>query len=598
MEHYRIMARRFGMFLELIESRNPERLEKSLRKSLTLLEKRGWAVPLDGDGQRCWELTGEGRREAELMLEELRRNGRFIEKGTAPETVSMVTLVVHFLLAAVKLPAAVLSGSVGLLNDGLDTLMDGVSSLFVFFGVRSGRERLASYVLLGAMSLTGLYTLYEAVMRFIHPRVPEIDLLTFLAVIVSALLCSLLWLYQKYAGLTHNSVPLIAQSIDSRNHVIVAAGVTAGLVASLFSFPLLDRLVGIAVAVLILKAAAELLVDLVRSGDEELDLQKYGFTMIDRHRHEMMIRWFLYEIAYRDVSSVEELQRRAHAATDFRKVASLEALGLHEYRNREEKIEEAIDEIFSRGWAVKEPLSLTEEGLLELESSLHGSVHREGSASMNEKRRRARTSRRLEQRPLQLIVLLMWFTTGAAVFFPISLVLRYVVELLPPADLWDSFSPLFTLLLPAEVQISVTLPQIFLLLAGFILYLVGRRQFHRARHLIHHARERIEGKSGKETTLLVDEGPYIGCRHPMYASFITFYLAYALAIHSVYGLLLVPVLAAVAVGNAFFEERELDRRFGEEWREYKKRVGTMLMPAGWIAALALLYAAGWMGTWL
>jgi predicted nucleic acid-binding protein len=52
------------------------------------------------------------------------------------------------------------------------------------------------------------------------------------------------------------------------------------------------------------------------------------------------------------------------------------------------------------------------------------------------------------------------------------------------------------------------------------------------------------------------------------------------------------------VGNAFFEERELDRRFGEEWREYKKRVGTMLMPAGWIAALALLYAAGWMGTWL
>ena len=46
---------------------------------------------------------------------------------------------------------------------------------------------------------------------------------------------------------------LITQSIDSRNHVIVGVSVTAGLVAALLNFGLLDALVGLAVAILILE---------------------------------------------------------------------------------------------------------------------------------------------------------------------------------------------------------------------------------------------------------------------------------------------------------------------------------------------------------
>jgi hypothetical protein len=38
------------------------------------------------------------------------------------------------------------------------------------------------------------------------------------------------------------NVALITQSIDSRNHVIVAASVTAGLVAALLHFALLDTI--------------------------------------------------------------------------------------------------------------------------------------------------------------------------------------------------------------------------------------------------------------------------------------------------------------------------------------------------------------------
>ena len=70
-----------------------------------------------------------------------------------------------------------------------------------------------------------------------------------------------LWVYQRYVGLRSGHLALITQSVDSHNHVIVAAGVTAGLVAALLRYLLLDTLVGLATALLILKSAVELAVE-------------------------------------------------------------------------------------------------------------------------------------------------------------------------------------------------------------------------------------------------------------------------------------------------------------------------------------------------
>ncbi len=77
---------------------------------------------------------------------------------------------------------------------------------------------------------------------------------------------------------------LITQSVDSRDHVIVAVSVTAGLIASLLRFPLLDTLVGLAVAVLILKSVVELTVETLRHlGEEEVDLSRYKTGFLERH---------------------------------------------------------------------------------------------------------------------------------------------------------------------------------------------------------------------------------------------------------------------------------------------------------------------------
>ena len=58
-------------------------------------------------------------------------------------------------LAAIKLPAGILSGSVALINDAADTLLDALSSLVVYAGIRFNRERGANIVLVLLMLATG-----------------------------------------------------------------------------------------------------------------------------------------------------------------------------------------------------------------------------------------------------------------------------------------------------------------------------------------------------------------------------------------------------------------------------------------------------------
>ena len=284
----------FGLFNQFRrdDSKNSIRWRRYITDTLDELVKRDW-VEQQGE---CYALTPIGRKEAGKSLSDMRKTRSLLHKIAQPETVSVVGIITHLGLVALKLPAALLSGSVGLLNDALDTLLDGISSLLVFLGLRFDKERVVNIILVLLMLTTGSFTFYEAVRRFFVPLKPEVDWFTFLAAIFSAVCCFVLWIYQHYVGMRSGKFSLITQSIDSRNHVIVAVSVTAGLVASLLQFQLLDTLVGLAVAGLILKSGVELAIDLFRSmGQDQVDIKSTylaissGFPDImsgsDRHNY-------------------------------------------------------------------------------------------------------------------------------------------------------------------------------------------------------------------------------------------------------------------------------------------------------------------------
>jgi cation diffusion facilitator family transporter len=366
-DHFRSYVRFLGLFsvTERLERHDrSERMVAFVKETLENLIERGWVVHQD----ERYALTPAGREEAKVALSELGETGALLRKFVQPQTVSQVSLGVHLGLAALKLPAGLLSGSVGLINDATDTLLDSLSSLMIYVGLRFDKERAVNIVLVLLMLGTGGITFYEAVQRFFIPFQPEVDWFTFLAVILSALVCLALWVYQRFVGLRSGSMALITQSVDSRNHVIVAVSVTAGLVASLLRFPLLDTLVGLAVAVLILKSAVELTIELVRSlGEEEADLSRYKFGVVElyeRFRQAQLRAWMLYLVEKRGVQTCSELVKRAQQALDFSRIPTLRALGLAQQQPRaSEMIEQSVAELFERGWLTgEERLSVTEAG--------------------------------------------------------------------------------------------------------------------------------------------------------------------------------------------------------------------------------------------
>ena len=363
-DHFHGYARLLGFFTVTarMEQRHDE-MRQRIEEMVEVLVERGWVVR---EGER-YALTPLGREEAEKPLADLRRTRTRLRNLARPETASKVGLVAHLGLAALKLPAALLSGSVGLLNDAADTLLDGLSSVLVYLGLRFDGERAVNILLVLLMLGTGIFGFREAVRRFFVPFEPEVDAFTFAAAIVSALVCWVLYLYQRFVGVRSGSLALITQSVDSHNHVIVAASVTAGLLASLLRFPLLDTLVGLAVAALILKSAIELGVETVRSmGEEGVDVSRYEMKVAgwyDRFRQGQMCDWMLYLVEERGVQTETELMDRARQALDFSGNPTLRELRVSQHLQAEEMIEGSLRALLEGGWLSGEgQLTLTEAG--------------------------------------------------------------------------------------------------------------------------------------------------------------------------------------------------------------------------------------------
>ena len=77
----------------------------------------------------------------------------------------------------------------------------------------------------------------------------------------------------------------------------------------------------------------------------------------------------------------------------------------------------------------------------------------------------------------------------------------------------------------------------------------------------------------KPTVSIVDRGPYRMTRNPMYLQMVLVCLGVAIALFSVWTLLLTPAVAWVLHRLAILPEEEyLERKFGDQYRAYKRRV--------------------------
>jgi protein-S-isoprenylcysteine O-methyltransferase Ste14 len=75
------------------------------------------------------------------------------------------------------------------------------------------------------------------------------------------------------------------------------------------------------------------------------------------------------------------------------------------------------------------------------------------------------------------------------------------------------------------------------------------------------------------TTALVTDGPYRWSRNPLYLAMLAIYLGIAIAAGSLWGLVLVvPLFGLISVAVVAREERYMERKFGDVYRQYRARV--------------------------
>jgi hypothetical protein len=175
-------------------------------------------------------------------------------------------------------------------------------------------------------------TLNETVRRLLTPYSPEVDLFTFEATILSAVVCGLLYFYQSFIGAQSGSIALITQYVDSRNHVVVAASIIAGLIGSLYDAAILDTLVGLGVALIIFRSAGELLTEMVKSiGGDGRNLTRHKLPFSERYqafRRSQLRDWLLYKVGNGEATTMEGLRELGSKAYDFSNNPMLRELGV------------------------------------------------------------------------------------------------------------------------------------------------------------------------------------------------------------------------------------------------------------------------------
>ncbi len=192
-----------------------------------------------------------------------------------------VILFANLAVAGVKIVVGQLIQSASLTADGFHSLTDGISNVVGLIGIQYAAQPVdekhpyghrkyefltglfIGFMLLGIASLV----LYEAFDKFMHPVVPNITVVSLVALIMTLFINIFVCLYEYRQGRQLNSTVLISDSLHTRSDVYVSISVLFTLLGVKLGLPpIIDPIASLVVATFIIRAA----VQIIRSTSEVL----------------------------------------------------------------------------------------------------------------------------------------------------------------------------------------------------------------------------------------------------------------------------------------------------------------------------------------
>jgi len=204
------------------------------------------------------------------------------------QLVSIISVLVNVGLGLSKLIIGFSIGSMALIADGIHSSIDVFSSFITFLGLKTAKkpkdaehpyghwkaESLAGFLVAILLAISGLWILYEAIMRFFTTKTVELTVGAIIVVVVSILVTEVLARLKFHYGEKFKSLALVADAEHSRADAISSIGVLLGL-GLIKYFNLADAILALLVGGYILfeafKISKEITDSLLDTSNKELE---------------------------------------------------------------------------------------------------------------------------------------------------------------------------------------------------------------------------------------------------------------------------------------------------------------------------------------
>jgi len=200
-----------------------------------------------------------------------------VERFRAIRQVLIVTLILNLVATAAKLIVGYWTGSLSLVADGFDSVFDSASNVIGLVGIYIaarpadeehpyGHRKFETFTAM-SISLLLFITCWELVKsawaRLTAPEtiVPEVNVWSFVALLVSIAVHAIVVIYESGAGKRLKSEVLVADAMHTRSDIYRSLSVIAGLVVVRLGVPIVDPILALIIAGLIAKIGF----DIVRS---------------------------------------------------------------------------------------------------------------------------------------------------------------------------------------------------------------------------------------------------------------------------------------------------------------------------------------------
>lgn len=183
-----------------------------------------------------------------------------------------IALGLNILLFIFKLIVGLISNSITIISEAINSFTDIISSIAIRFSVKvssqkpddkhqfghSAAQPIATFIVAILAGILGLDIIQESIKRIFTP--PEVTLSVYVYSILGITIFTKLIMnrYQTTIGKKHNSPAIRAQAVDSINDVLASSFALLGIIGVQLGYPLIDGVGGLVVSFFILRSGYEI----------------------------------------------------------------------------------------------------------------------------------------------------------------------------------------------------------------------------------------------------------------------------------------------------------------------------------------------------